>query len=41
MFHNIDYDLTVDATDEAYEAGLEDALDLDNDYSFDDLDFDL
>ncbi len=41
IFDSVDYDVAADAVDEAYEAGLEDAVDLDDGFGFDDLDFDF
>ena len=40
LFDSVDYDIAADAVDDAYEAGLDDAADLDDDFGFDDLDFD-
>ena len=41
IFDSVDYDVAADAVDDAYEAGLEDAVDLDDGFGFDDLDFDF
>ena len=41
VFDSVDYDVATDAVDDAYEAGLEDGVDLDGDCGFDDLDFDF
>jgi|GEM_PF-6075683 len=41
IFDSVDYDVAADAVDDAYEAGLEDAADLDDGFGFDDLDFDF
>jgi hypothetical protein len=41
IFDSVDLDVAADAVDDAYEAGLEDAADLDDDFGFDDLDFDF
>ena len=41
IFDSVDYDVAADASDDAYEAGLEDAVDLDDGFGFDDLDFDF
>ena len=41
IFDSVDYDVAADAADDAYEAGLEDGVELDDDFGFDDLDFDF